>query len=84
MMTTVKLFGGDLGSETMLVRCNLSQASAPIQADYDNGEGWASTQYQCADARHTTSGLIRIGKLLAAQAVEMPEDDFDCDAEEVA
>lgn len=82
-MTTIKLSGGDLGNESMLVRCDLAQASAPVQADYGTGDGWSDTQYQCADTRHRTSGLIEIGKALAARAVEMPSDEFDCDCEEV-
>lgn len=84
-MTTIKLYGGDLGNETMLVRCNLSEASAPVQANYMTGEGdgWKSTQYQCADCRHTTAGLVEIGKTLAARAVEMPEDEFGCEWAEV-
>ena len=82
-MTTIQLSGGDLGGETMKVRCNLSEASAPVQVDYCEGEGWQSTQYQCADARHRNSGLIAIGKTLAAAAVEMPEDEFDCESTEI-
>lgn len=85
-MTTIKLSGGDLCNETMLVRCNLAQASAPVQADYmtGDGDGWCATQYQCADCRHTVSGLAEIGRLLAASACEMPADVFACDWEEVA
>lgn len=80
-MTTIKLSGGDLGSETMYVRCNLSEASAPIMADYDNGDGYVSTQYQCADTSHRTNGLVEIGKTLAARAVEIPESEFECESE---
>ena len=82
-MTTIKLSGGDLGLETMLVRCNLAEASAPVMAKYNPGDDWCGTQYQCADTRHRTSGLAEIGKELAARAVEMRVDDFDCDWEEV-
>jgi hypothetical protein len=82
-MTTIKLSGGDLGGETMLVRCNLADASAPIEVECNKGEGFTGTQYQCADARHTIAGLIEFGKKLAAREVEMPEDEFDCEAEEV-
>lgn len=82
-MTTIQLSGGDLGGETMMARCNLAEASAPVQVDYGNGDGWESTQYQTADARHTVDGLTVIGKHLAARAVEVPESDFRCDAEEV-
>lgn len=82
-MTTIKLSGGDLGGETMMVRCNLADASAPIQADYMTGNGWEGTQYHCADTSHRTSGLISIAKQLAALTVEVPEYKFNCDAEEI-
>ena len=82
-MTTIKFFDGDFGSEEMMVRCNLAQASAPVEVDYCTGDGWQQTQYQCADARHTTRGLIAIGKLLAAQALEMPTEEFSCELEEL-
>lgn len=82
MTTTYKLFGGDLGSEKMFVRCDLSQASAPVQVNYDEGSGWDSTQYQCADCRHTNSGLVRIGKLLAADAIQVSQEEFTCEVEE--
>src|SRR5208282_6446628 len=79
--TTVKLSGGDLGPEIMYVRCDLTQASAPIHVDYHNDgvEEWCGSQFQCADARHTVVGLIERGKFLAAYAVEVNPDDFDCD-----
>lgn len=69
-MTTIKLTDGCLGCETLLVRCDLTQAASPIQADYGTGHGWTGTQYQCADARHRDSGLARIGQLLAGAATE--------------
>ncbi len=88
-MTTIKLFGGDLGNEIMLVRCDLTQASSPMQVDYCNEHGrkpsgWESTQYQCADCRHRTSGMADYAKIIAAQAVEMSAEDFDCEWEEIA
>lgn len=82
-MTTIKLYDGDLGSEVMLVRCDLTQAAAPVQADYDNGEGFVGTQYQCADARHNLAGLVVLGKRLAARACEVAEGEFDCEWDEV-
>lgn len=82
-MTTIKLSGGDLGSETMFVRCDLTQAAAPVEADYDNGEGFVGTRYQCADTRHRSKGLADLGKKLAAEACEMAIWDFTCDSEEV-
>lgn len=80
---TVRLSGGSLGSETMLVRCDLTQASAPVQVDYCTGDGWESTQWQCADCRHTLVGLIEIAMRLAAQAVEVSRADFTCNVEQV-
>ena len=82
--TTLKLSGGDLGSDIMRVRCNLTEASAPVQVDYCNepGEHWEGTQFQCADCRHTTGGLADRGKFLAAYAVGTNPDDFDCDVDE--
>lgn len=84
-MTTIKLSGGSFGTGHMLVRCDLSQASAPVQVNYctDRDSEFEGTQYQCADARHTNAGLIEIGKKLAARALEVPADEFECDAEEV-
>lgn len=79
--TTIKLTGGDLGREKMMVRCRLANASSPVEVDYCDGDGWVCCQYQCADARHSKAGLIELGKELAARAVEMPTDEFDCDAE---
>jgi hypothetical protein len=84
-MTTIKLLNGDMGSEVMLVRCNLAQASAPVEVDYCNdgprqhGNNYEHTQYQCADTRHTRNGLVKIAKQIAAQAMEANTDDFDCE-----
>jgi hypothetical protein len=80
-MTTIQLSGGPLGSETLTIRCDLSQASAPVQVDYGTGDGWEGTQYQCADARHCTSGLAAIGQRLADKATQTSGDA--CDWEEV-
>lgn len=83
MTTTYKLFGGDLGSERMFVRCDLSQASAPVMVNYDEGAGWEATQWQCADCAHTDAGLAQFGLDLAAEAVGFSSDrDFACDVED--
>jgi hypothetical protein len=82
-MTTIKVTSGDMGSESMSVRCDLSQASAAVEVNYGTGDGWESTQYQCADCRHTVDGLKKIAKVIAAQAVEMPESQFTADFAEV-
>ena len=78
--TTVKLSGGILGSETMLVRCQLANAAAPVEVDYCMGDGWKPTQYQAADARHYASGLAKVGMELAQVAVQ---EQGTCDWEEV-
>ena len=80
-MTTVQLSGGALGGAILKVRCDLSQASAPVQVDYGTGDGWEGTQYQCADARHRTSKLAAIGQKLADEATQTSGDE--CDWEEV-
>lgn len=82
-MTTIKLTGGSFGSDEMFVRCDLVRASAPIQVDYDNGEGWQPTQYECADAKHGIAGLEKIARTLGASAVEEPETEFECDIIEI-
>jgi hypothetical protein len=81
-MTTIKLHDGDLGSETILVRCDLREGHNPIEVDYRTGNGWEPTGQQCAAARHTINGLVKIGKQLAATALEMSE--VDCEWEEIA
>jgi hypothetical protein len=75
-MTTITLTGGCLGKETMKVRCDLTQASSPVEVCY-SGDGWGPTQYQCADARHTNRGLEQIARSLAAQACQVPARDAD-------
>lgn len=88
-MTTIRLSGDALGRETMLVRCDLSQASAPVEVCYhpdghpdDGSILWDSTPYQCADTRHTTRGLVAIAQQLAARECEV--SDADCDWTEVS
>ena len=78
-MKTIKLYGGSFGLESMLVRCNLTEASAPVEANY--GDGWQPTQYQCADCRHRTGGLLGVAFGMAADALLIPEDEFECEWE---
>lgn len=54
----------------MLVRCVLANAASAVEVDYCMGDGWQSTQYQAADARHTARGLAAIGMELAQSAVQ--------------
>lgn len=78
--TTLILHGGNLGSETIRVRCDLDRAESPIEADYGVGH-WVPTQYQCSDCSHIHGELAEIGKRLAAVALEQPVDTFDCEWE---
>ena len=83
MKTTIKLCGGNLEEHVVMVRADLRQASATIEADYGTGGGWEPTQYQTADASHNICGLVDISRKLAADAVGMTMDEFDCDSERV-
>jgi hypothetical protein len=74
-MTTLKLTSNAV-SESMLIRCNLSEASSPVEVDYLVGEGWTHTQYQAANIRHRLNGLAEIGRELLADAIQ-------CDAGEL-
>ncbi len=82
-MTTIKLTGGDLGRETVLVRADLCNAASNVQVDYREGDGWCGTQYQVGETRHRASGLAKVGKWLAANAVGCDADDFECEWEEI-
>ena len=82
-MTTIKLTGGDLGREVVFVRAILTNAASNVMVDYCEGAGWEATQYQVAETRHRTSGLAKIGKRLAAEAVGCDTDDFECEWEEI-
>jgi len=71
-MTTLKITC-PAAKESLLVRCDLSQAASPILVDWmADGEEpcWDGTQYQCADARHTIEGLADIGSQLLHDAIE--------------
>jgi hypothetical protein len=79
-MTTIKLTNGVLGGDVLLVRADLTQASAPIQVNA-NYQGWVSTCYQTADAEHRDEGLVAIGQRYANDAMGVPEDLIDFDEE---
>lgn len=87
-MTTLKFFGGDLGNNVMMVRCDLSQASSPVEVDYcndsKNGDGWGSTPMQCADMRHSYSRLVAYGQRLVAQALQVDEDVIECNHKNIS
>lgn len=82
-MKTIKLTGGILGSSEMKIRCNLSNASSPVEVDYCEGYGWQSTQFQCADVRHYTTELAKLGQKLAFEAMIEPYSEKNlCEWEE--
>lgn len=87
-MTTIKFFGGDLGNEVMMVRCDLTQASSPVEVDYcndnKNGDGWESTPMQCADMIHSYSRLVAYGERLVAQAIQVNEDTVKCNHKNIS
>lgn len=62
-----------IGADEIYIRANLSEASAPVEISTD-GEEWNPTQYQAADACHTTAGLIDIGERLARRKMLVDED----------
>ena len=83
--SVVVLRGGHLGAgQFCMFRCNLSQASAPLQVDWcsDAGRpsGWEPTQLQCADCLHSPGRMFEMAMRIAAQAVEVDPEEFDCDS----
>ena len=84
-MTTITLSDGDLGNETIRARCNLSEASAPVESGLRDRQRLAGHAVPVRpDTRHTTSGLIEIGNSWPPAAVEVSADEFDCDVTEDA
>jgi hypothetical protein len=70
-VTALKLHGGDLGDDIMVLRCDLTNAAATVE--WHNGDGmWVPSQYQCADCHHSINGLVQVGKQIAAVALELP------------
>lgn len=69
MTTTLKITASAI-SESLLVRCNLSQAASPIEVNYlaEPDSEFQHTQFQCADARHRRDLLADIGADLLADA----------------
>ena len=69
MTTTLKVTAKAM-NESLLVRCNLSQAASPIEVNYlaEPGSEFQHTQFQCADARHRKDLLADIGADLLADA----------------
>ena len=80
MATTIKLFDGDFGSDVMVLSCDLTRSESPVQWHSGDGE-WQSSQYQCADCRHSAEGMAKIGKQIASVALELPS--VDCEWSEV-
>lgn len=82
--TVLKLTGGDLGpSGVAMIRCDLAEASSPVEIDWCEGNGWESTQWQCASTRHTVAGLAEIAEILCGESIPA-EDREGIEWEEVA
>ena len=77
-MTKIKVTDG---ADVTLFRCNLSQASSPLQYWSDDSESWVSTQYQCADCRHDVDQMAELARTICAGWAEMPEDGYTIDWE---
>ena len=80
-VTIIKLSGGDLGSQTLLVRGDLWVPSAQIHMM--NGHGWVPTEHRSTDAGQTVEGLTALGKRLAAAYFDGEAGQFECDTEEL-
>jgi hypothetical protein len=82
-MTTLKITC-DSVSESLLVRCDLALAAAPVEVNYLVDDcGWESTQFQCADAHHTINGLAAIGRQLLSGALHDINDGLKTEYEVV-
>lgn len=80
-MTTLKITSASIG-ESIKVRCNLCDASSPVEVNYLEGHGWQGTQWQAANTRHTLRGLADLGHRLMAEALQEPEEAIETEAEE--
>jgi hypothetical protein len=83
MATVLKFFAGDLGDIKAFFRCNLSEASAPLQRWDEILEQWVGTQFQCADAKHTTKGMVGLCGVIIAGDLELSGDEIEYEWEEV-
>lgn len=72
-MTTLKITSRNV-SESLLVRCNLAEASNPVEVDYQTGNGWSQTRWTAADMRHRTDELAMLGGELLA--MELSDSDI--------
>lgn len=68
--------------ETTLIRCDFTQAAAPVTIDYRMGNGWESTPYQCADCSHSSERLSDLGIKLLAEACECTVEQLKNDGVE--
>lgn len=71
----------ECGNDEMFVRCNLSEASSPVEWCPDTEGEWQGTQWQCADCRHSISGLMDVGLDIARDAWQIEDDEDDPEGE---
>lgn len=76
--TTLRGTGGILGSETMLVRCDLTDAASPITYSTDNGATWHQhAGFTAADVHHM---VWRLREHAEALAIEQVGECYQTDA----
>jgi len=77
MTTTLKITAENI-SESLKIRCNLSDVASGVEVDYcnDEGQNWYPTQWQAGHARHSIDGLTDLGAEILAEALEMPVADL--------
>jgi len=63
--------------ESIKMKTNLSEASAPIMVDFCAGNGWEYTQYQTADASHSVSQAVGLVSELAWTSQDLADLDWD-------
>lgn len=79
MQTTIRLHRGDLGKRQILVRCDLTNPQAIVEADLNEGkqQRFKPTKYLCPKEQ-TTISLVVLAHDIAAEAVNMPAHKLSC------
>jgi hypothetical protein len=77
-MSTLKLFGADMGNTVLFIRADFSDKSSPVEINYNDGRGWIATEYKTSETWGTNFGLWRLGRYLAADFLHMCRTGFGC------
>jgi len=75
--TTLRITASTL-NDSLLIRCNLNEASSPVEINYrsEPRSEFVSTQWQCSNVRHSAQELADLGAKLLADACECLIDDL--------